>query len=248
MLQIAICDDQSLHCEVTAKAVADCTREEKADIRVFERPENLLHEIRQAGYSPRIAVLDIRMEGVDGIDLAKQINGLCPSCAIIFLTAFLEYATDVYDTEHVYFIVKSELKDRIGGAIEKALHTEPVKIPLLYYRADLSIQTVPITEILYIERCLRKTKLQTAKDTLWTNSMPSSLLKDKAAGCFIRCHHSYWVNFWHIRTMNTDCFVLYDGSRIPITRTYRSAAKEQFFECIRVNTGSDKINMSNTRR
>lgn len=243
MLQIAICDDQPLHGEVTAKAVADCVREAEVEIRVFESPEMLLCEIRQAGYSPRIAILDIRMEGLDGIDLAKQVNCLCSSCAIIFLTAFLEYATDVYDTEHVYFIVKSELKDRIGPAIEKALRTEPISSPLLYYHADASVQTISVAEVLYIERCLRKTKLQTPTDTLWSNSLPNILLHDDTARRFIRCHHSYWVNFMHIRTMTNDSFILDDGSNIPITRTYRKAAKEQFFECIRMNTNGHTANM-----
>ncbi len=236
MLQIAICDDQPLHGELSAKAVTDCVRDREVRLRVFEHPETLLCEIRQAGYSPRIAILDIQMEGMDGIDLAKQLNSLCPSCAIIFLTAFLEYATDIYDTEHVYFIVKSELKERIGAAIEKALRTEPVKSSLLYYRADASVQAIPAAEVLYMERCLRKTRLQTGKGTLWTSSTPGALLNGEIARCFIRCHHSYWVNFWHIQAMRADHFVLYDGSSIPITRTYRAAAKEQFFGCIRMTT------------
>lgn len=243
MLRIAICDDQPLHGEVTAKAVADCVGDAESEIRVYERPEDLLSEIKKTAYVPRIAILDIRMEGLDGISLAKQINGRCSSCAIIFLTAFLEYATDVYDTEHVYFIVKSELKDRIGAAIEKALRTKPVSSPALYYHADASVQTIPVADVLYIERCLRKTKLQTKTDTLWSNSLPNSFLKDDTAWSFIRCHHSYWVNFRHIRTMNNDSFILDDGSDIPITRTYRKAAKAQFFECIRMNNNGHTENM-----
>lgn len=239
MLRIAICDDQPLHGEAAAKAAADCLKHTETEIRVFDSPEKLLGDISRGDYSPRIAILDIRMDDLDGIHLAKQINGLCPACAIIFLTSFLEYATDVYDAEHVYFIVKSELKNRIGTAIEKALHSEPAKSLLLYYRVDSSVQTVPVAEILYMERCLRKTKLQTANDALWTSSVPGSMLKGDAALCFIRCHHSYWVNFRNIRSMNTDSFVLYDGSEIPITRTYRKAAKEHFFECIRRNTDSN---------
>ena len=190
MLQIAICDDQPLHGEATAKAVAEHVNGADAEIRTFESPEALLSEIRQAGYDPRIAILDIRMEELDGISLARQINGLRPACAIIFLTAFLEYATDVYEADHVYFIVKSELRERIGPALEKALHSEPGKVSLLYYRADTSVQTVPAAEVLYLERCLRKTKLQTAGGALWTSSMPGALLSGGPAREFIRCQHS----------------------------------------------------------
>ena len=43
----------------------------------------------QQGYAPRVAVLDIRMAGMDGSELAKSLNPLVPGCAIIYLTAYL---------------------------------------------------------------------------------------------------------------------------------------------------------------
>ena len=50
---------------------------------------------------------------------------------------------------------------------------------------------------------------------------------------FIRCHQSFWVNFRHVRTLESDCFLLDSGLRIPISRTCRAAAREQFFALLR---------------
>lgn len=113
MIPIAICDDELLHARQTQAAIRRC--EAQAVTRCFETPLALLAAVTQQGYAPRVAVLDIRMAGMDGIELAKRLNALVPGCAVIFLTAYLSYAPDVYETRHVYFVLKSEL-DRASAA------------------------------------------------------------------------------------------------------------------------------------
>jgi two-component SAPR family response regulator len=56
----------------------------------------------------------------NGIDFASKINQIAPSCIIIFISNYLNYATEVYDVAHVYFILKSELNERLPRALEKA--------------------------------------------------------------------------------------------------------------------------------
>lgn len=105
MIPIAICDDELLHARQTQAAIRRC--EAQAVTRCFETPLALLAAVTQQGYAPRVAVLDIRMAGMDGIELAKRLNALVPGCAVIFLTAYLSYAPDVYETRHVYFVLKN---------------------------------------------------------------------------------------------------------------------------------------------
>ena len=119
MIPIAICDDELLHARQTQAAIRRC--EAQAVTRCFETPLALLAAVTQQGYAPRVAVLDIRMAGMDGIELAKRLNALVPGCAVIFLTAYLSYAPDVYETRHVYFVLKNELDRRIDSALRAAL-------------------------------------------------------------------------------------------------------------------------------
>lgn len=86
-----------------------------ADISCFDSSEALLQAV-VSGYAPDIAVLDIQMGEMDGISLAKRLNALTPSCRIIFVTSYLAFATEVYSTEHVYFILKSQIDERIGSS------------------------------------------------------------------------------------------------------------------------------------
>lgn len=173
--------------------------------------------IRLRDYCPRVAVLDIRMDGTDGIRLAEQINDLLPQCAVIFLTAFLEYATDVYETRHVYFILKNELEQRIGSALEKALDRTGMP-PRLLLSSGSSVKSVLLRDVLYLERILHKTRVRTRNGAEMVAAPPAELLKDVREGAFIRCHQSYWVNYEHVNAMEKM------SSCCPTGRASRSAA------------------------
>lgn len=232
MIPIAVCDDERVHGLRTREAILSHGGVRDPVIQLFETPDALLDAIRLRGYCPRVAVLDIRMEGTDGIRLAEQLNDLLPQCAVIFLTAFLEYATDVYETRHVYFILKNELEQRIGSALEKALDGKGMP-PRLQLSSGSSVKSILLRDILYLERILHKTMVRMRNGTEMVTASPAELLKDVTEGTFIRCHQSYWVNYEHITAMERNEFVLSDGTRIPISRTFRDSAKAAFFSDMR---------------
>lgn len=223
MYSIAICDDEPLHREYLAQSLRSHLNGQIAELRPFDSPTAFLQEIGTQGYAPDIAILDIQMNEMNGIDLAQRINAVLPQCAIIFATSYLTYATDVYETEHAYFILKSEFEQRIGTALQKPL-------PVLHCPVVHGYRNIPCSQVLCLERILRRTKLTLLGGLEeWTPLTPAELLDTNSALQFIRCHQSYWVNFRQIETMENDCFWLPGGLRIPISRTYRSAAREQFF-------------------
>ena len=82
----------------------------------------MIYAITEDNYAVDIAVLDIQMESMDGIELAKRINEIAPECQVIFLSGHIEYASKVYDAEHVFFVLKSQSETYLKGALEKAMH------------------------------------------------------------------------------------------------------------------------------
>lgn len=101
----AICDDEPLHRERLARSVQNHLNGQHAELRLFASPAALLQEISAHGYTPDVAVVDIQMGEMSGIELAKRINEALPQCAVIFATSYLGFATEVYETEHAYFIL-----------------------------------------------------------------------------------------------------------------------------------------------
>ena len=226
MIPIAICDDELLHARQTQAAIRRC--EAQAVTRCFETPLALLAAVTQQGYAPRVAVLDIRMAGMDGIELAKRLNALVPGCAVIFLTAYLSYAPDVYETRHVYFVLKNELDRRIDSALRAALAETAAPASLQLATAH-GYRNVPVTDVLFLERILRKTRVVLTDGEELVTAAPAALLEAVPDGVFLRCHQSYIVNLAHVRALEDTFFQMEDGTSIPISRAFYKEAKNAYY-------------------
>ena len=231
MLQLAICDDNPLHLNNAAATAGTILPPAEAEISTFLRPSLLLERVRSDAYSPNIAILDIEMEDMDGITLAGILNQLVPECRIIFLTSHLDYASDVYTTRHSWFVVQ----DRATGYLEMAIHKavselSPAAAPqriLLNFKGKTLV--VPLSEINYLVREGRKTRVVCERVSHLVTQSPIELIPAAFSDQLIRCHQGYWVNLAKVQALEKNEFVLADGTRIPISRTQRDQARRRFF-------------------
>lgn len=134
MFRLAICDDDTLHMQNTLRCARETPEAADCDIRTFSAPGELMDAVTGGGYRPHIALLDICMPDSSGIELAQRLHEKLPRCQVIFVSSFLDYATSVYDVEHVYFILKSQMAQRLGPALRRAMDA------LGTVRADLLLE------------------------------------------------------------------------------------------------------------
>ncbi|MDO5147203.1 MAG: response regulator [Eubacteriales bacterium] len=162
---IGLCDDSRTWCEFATAVLEDFLKENgwDAELISFAGSRELLEEY--TGSIPDILFLDIELEEErDGISLAKEINLRYPECQIVFLTDYLYYAVDIFETKHAYFVLKEQFEDRLPEIFHK-----------LMYRLDQSCQRlvfsvawgremlVKPSEMLFLERDMRHTIVH----TLW---------------------------------------------------------------------------------
>ena len=81
-----------------------------------------------------------------------------------------------------------------------------------------------------MERSLRDKAIERWFGMWLRKEEPAKLLQGAVGERFGRCHQSYWVNLEKIKVWNRAEFTLEDGTRIPISRTYRSEAQALFFK------------------
>ena len=235
MIRIAICDDNSVHLQTASQRVdAEMKQHDrKYSAKLFHSAEELIHEIEQNGYSPEIAVLDIEMDGEDGITLAKRLNQYLPLCRIIFLTSYIDYAPEVYEAEHIWFVVKKTADQFFPAAMKKALtslDTNKAPVPAVITREKGTSHVIPITQILYISKVGRKSHVCCEDMTYSDYRRPADLIPAELEKYFIHCHQGYWVCIHAIQELDHMDFVLKNGTRIPISRNYREDARKRFFD------------------
>ena len=229
MIHIAICDDDSAQLKKTEKLIMQAIAQYSPEIDRFSDGTELLKAMQNSDYVPDLAVLDIYMPKCSGIEVAKRLNELAPECRIIFLTSYLGYATDVYETRHSYFILKAELTDRIEAALAKAL-AETTENLRLCFREGRTVKIVPASEVLYLERNLKKTTIALSSGVEHTTpAKAEELLKGVNKGMFVHCHQSYWVNLEKVTSMTADSFILSNGMEIPISRSQKKEVKKACF-------------------
>lgn len=96
--------------------------EELEVVKAFNDPSVLLKEAPTLAFD--LCILDIEMPGMNGLDVARALNarpdGDGRGKAVIFTTAYKEYAADAYDLEAIDYIRKPIERIRLEKAIQKA--------------------------------------------------------------------------------------------------------------------------------
>lgn len=70
--------------------------------------------------APDVVLLDIRMPGVDGIETAHHLNAMERPPAVVFTTAYDEYAIEAFDARAIGYVLKPVRRGRLERALEHA--------------------------------------------------------------------------------------------------------------------------------
>ena len=73
-----------------------------------------------ATHDPDVVLLDIRMPGVDGIETAHHLNAMEAPPAVVFTTAYDEYAIDAFEARAIGYVLKPVRRERLENALEHA--------------------------------------------------------------------------------------------------------------------------------
>jgi DNA-binding LytR/AlgR family response regulator len=85
-------------------------------IRAFNKPEAFLEELPNLEFD--LCILDIEMPHIDGLQVARLLNGK----AVIFTTAYKEYAAEAFDLDAVDYVRKPIQRIRLQQAVQRALN------------------------------------------------------------------------------------------------------------------------------
>jgi len=70
--------------------------------------------------SPDVVLLDIRMPGMEGIETAQHLNAMEDPPAVVFTTAYDEYAIDAFEARAIGYVLKPVRRSRLTGALKQA--------------------------------------------------------------------------------------------------------------------------------
>lgn len=225
-MKLVVCDDLKEDADISLNIINDYLKNIQDDYNIcYKTPDELDSEIQNGNFEYDIAVLDIDYKGYNfnGIDLGQKINNSCPLCSIIYLTAILDFASDVYETEHCYFVMKKNQKLTMNRALDKAVklvdeYNKNKVIKIISSGKEILIST---EDIRYITRENRKIKFigESCFESYISLNDCLEILPKKYA----RCHTGYIVNMDYIKAVEGNKIVLSDDVEIPVGRVYKDS-------------------------
>lgn len=235
MYHLIFCDDDENQVRQVSTRVLNYCREKKefeTEAVLCTQERELFRALQNTPEEKVIVFLDICMSDQEdgGIRLARKINQKYPYVLVVYITGYLQYVSDVYETEHCCFILKDELEKRLPVLFEKI-------IPALISRkeewlnlcAGSKMHRIAQPDILYLERELRKTKINLVNgDILVTGEKLDELYKQLNMDYFIRCHNSFIVNLNYVREVNRQYLALSNGTIVNVSRSYAAEVRRRF--------------------
>ncbi|MEP5764134.1 MAG: LytTR family DNA-binding domain-containing protein [Halieaceae bacterium] len=166
-----------------------------------------------AAQQPDLLLLDIRMPGMDGIEVAAELQAAPQPPAIIFCTAYDHYALEALENQAVAYLLKPVREEKLRAAIERAGRVNRVQLAALdggeaarshvTSEGPRGLEMVAINEV----RCfLAEQKYVRAVHPEGSLLIPDTLkdLEEEFEGLFLRVHRNALVALSHIDVLRRD--------------------------------------------
>ena len=184
---------------------------------------------------PDIVLLDIRMPGMTGIEVARHLSALDRPPAVIFTTAYEQYAIEAFEAHAVGYLLKPVRRERLAAALE---HAARLGKPLLRELADEKVfaprrhvavrvrddlKLIPIDAIAYFRA---EQKYVTIRHGSGEDLLEESLrnLEIEFATAFVRAHRNLLVAIDHVEALEREADGSYrirmrgSGERLAVSR------------------------------
>ncbi len=244
-LRVVVVDD-----EAPARALLREYLARSGDVEIVGECANGFEAVKTIGETaPDVVFLDIQMPKLDGFEVLELLER---PPAVVFVTAYDEYALRAFEVHAVDYVLKPVTRERLGEALAHArthLGTEaPPSIPpaatlaaaarppgtfveRLLVKDGPNVHVIPVDRVDWIEAQDDYVGIHAEGRT----HLKPQGLAETAAGLdparFVRVHRSYVLNVERLARLelyakDSHVAVLKDGRQIPVSRSGHARLKE----------------------
>jgi two-component system LytT family response regulator len=198
---------------------------------------------------PDLVFLDVQMPKLDGFEVLELIDS---GVAVIFVTAYDQYAMRAFDANAVDYLLKpfsadrfrkalERVRQRLGGPVQPggkisapdlsaAARAPEQRLERIVVKDGTKVHIIPIDKLDYVEAQDDYIALRSEKKNYLKQQTISSIEAQLDPKRFVRIHRSYIVNLERIAriepyTKDSRVAVLTDGAQLPVSRSGHAKLK-----------------------
>jgi len=193
-------------------------------------------------HQPDLIFLDVQMPKINGFEMLELVEN---PPAVIFTTAFDEYAIKAFEAHAVDYLLKPFNKDRFNKAIEKYLstaaepaapakkHTEellesaassPAQNERIVVKTGTKVKIIPVQDVLYLAADDDYVSVYTSEGSYLKNKTMNFFEQTLDPKYFVRVHRSYIIAIQQITRIDpyekdAHLAILKSGAKVPVSKT-----------------------------
>ncbi len=243
MIKALIIDDEPL-----ARLIVKEYLQKHKDIELLQECNDGFEGLKAIQqYQPDLIFLDIQMPKINGFEMLELID---QPPAVIFATAFDEYAIKAFESHAVDYLLKPFSQERFDKAVQKMVEQRSIspisKIsePLLEAASQTApqnqrivvkngskIKIIPVEDVYYLEAADDYVKIFTKEGSFLKNKTMSHFEQSLDKNLFVRTHRSCIVNIQEITRIDPyekdgHIAILKSGGRVSVSKTGYIKLKE----------------------
>lgn len=188
--------------------------------------------------SPALVFLDVQMPKLNGFEVLELVS---PRPAVIFTTAYDEYALRAFEVHAVDYLLKPFSQERLREALRHAqtllgretqlplpalaaaARTQTLPLERILLRTGSRVHVIPVSKIDYFEAQDDYVAVKTQGQTHLKPMALAELERELDARRFVRIHRSFIVNLERVAKIelyakDSRRVVLHDGTHLPVSR------------------------------
>lgn len=232
MIKILICDDDKILCD-QIKAGLEKHYAKGVNVGVEHDADRLYDGFQNGRFgNVDILLMDIRFEKINGIDVVKEIQRTYRCLKVIFITGYMDYATQIFKADPSNFLVKPVRNEKLFAAVDELLEKiREEKNDCILLQTKGNAVRVKTRDILFVESDRRVLRIY-ERETCWIVHKKIEEVEKELPDFFLRCHQSFLVNMDEIKVFNADKIILFDGRRVDVSKAKYREARKKFFRYV----------------
>ena len=231
VFRIAICDDEPTALFQIQDMTERVLRQAQIayTITSFSSCETLLHHQKASPSAFHLLLLDIMMEGLNGMEFARKLRQAGDDVMLLLFSANPEFALQGYEVEAIRFLAKPIQEKRLQEALF-ACYRHQMRQKEILIKSETGYHRISLPMLDYVEVAGRGTLLHMDSECMATAEKISALESRLTAAGFIRCHQGFLVNLRAVRTLRRYELVLNSGKTIPVSKLRFDETRRQFLK------------------